>query len=414
MRRQGMGKRPLILMLVMVIGISVFTVACGGGGGTETTTTAGGTGTTGAATGEPVKIAFIEGFTGFMAYDATVCEEGILTGLAMLDNQMAGRPVKYLKADDNSDPVVAVDKTRQLVESDKIDYMIGPLLSPATKSVTDYLAKSSGIPQCSLMGQPVDNLTTANKLAFMPCGLYPSWGYYFGKYVGTELGYKSANCLLYDDTAAYGLEAGFEKGFAEGGGKVLSVNYVPMDTVDFSPYLSALKPADCTNIWIFGNGAIPFVKQYKDYGLTAPLIMPMANNYLEEYLKELGDISLGMIGCDIYTPMLDNTLNAQFIAAYQELYPGKYPTTETYTGWQAVMLYNEALKQTGGDSTPAKVIEAMSTISIDTPAGKVTMSPYKDAYIATRDFFIVKTEDVGNGRITWVPIYTWNQVPLGE
>ena len=426
-----MGKRFMVLLCVFALALSVLAAGCGEQAATETTagpgTTAGGTSSTAASTGtsagatettaaaggEPIKMAFDEGFTGFMAFDASLCEKGILTGIDMLGKQIAGRPVEYLKADNGSDPVVAVDKARQLVESEKINYMIGPLFSPATQAVTGYLATSGGIPQCSLMGQPKDNLATGNKLAFIPAGLYGSWGYYFGKYVAEELGYKTANCINYEDTAAYDLQAGFERGFAEGGGKVLSVNYVPMDTVDFSAYLSALKPADCTYFWIIGNGAVPFVKQCYDYGLTAPLVVPMANNFVEEQLVELGEAGLGIVGCDIYTPVLDNALNDEFTAAYQKLYPNELPTTQGYTGWLAVMLYNEALKRTGGDTTPAKVIEAMSTISIDTPAGKVTMSPYKDVYIGTRDFLMVETQKVGEG-ISWVPVHTYEQVLMGE
>ena len=294
-----MHKRLLILMLAAMLGFCALAVACGGEETTETTaagteTTAAGTETT-AAPGEPIQIAFDEGFTGFMAFDADMSERGILTALAMLDNQMAGHPVEYLKADNGSDPVAAVDKAKQLVESQGLDYMIGPMFSPATQAVTDYLAKAGGIPDCSLMGQPSVNLTTANKLAFIPAGLYGSWGYYFGKYVGEQLGYKSANCINYDDTAAYDLQAGFEKGFGEAGGTILSVNYVPMDTVDFSPYLSALKPADCTYFWIIGNGSVPFVKQCYDYGLTAPLVVPMANNFVEEQLADLGEAGLGIV-----------------------------------------------------------------------------------------------------------------------
>ena len=40
------------------------------------------------------------------------------------------------------------------------------------------------------------------------------------------------------------------------------------------------------------------------------------------------------------------------------------------------------------------------------------MKPYKGAYIPTRDD-ILKTEQVGD-RIAWVPIYTYEQVELGE
>ena len=64
-----------------------------------------------------------------------------------LGNQWEGRPLEYLKEDNGSDPVVAVDKARKLVESDNINCMIGPIFSPSAKAVADYLGKSSGIPQ---------------------------------------------------------------------------------------------------------------------------------------------------------------------------------------------------------------------------------------------------------------------------
>jgi branched-chain amino acid transport system substrate-binding protein len=402
----------------VAFGIGIGGLAAGCGESTTTTTaattaTTAGTATSAAASGEPVVIAYNDGFTGFMAWDAQQTDMGIKTALAMLDNQMAGRPVKYITTDNGSDPVVGVDKAKQLVEAQGLDYMIGPMYSPGTQAVTAYLAKSGGIPDCSLMGQPSDNLQTANKLAFIPGGLYGSWGYYFGKYCNQQLGFKTVNCINYEDTAAHGLQDGFTKGFGEGGGQVLSVNYVPMDVVDFSSYLTTLKPADAMYFWIIGNGAVPFVKQCHDYKITVPLLSMMANNLVEDQLKELGDAGLGLIGCDIYTPLLDSDLNKQFVAAYQKLYPDTLPTTDGYTGWVAVMLYAEALKQTGGDTDPAKVIQAMASITIDTPSGKVTMTPYKDAYIGKRDLLIEKTAAV-NGRTSWAVEYTWPQVLLGE
>ena len=313
---------------------------------------------------------------------AELADKGIKTALAMLDNQWEGRPLEYFPEDNGSDPVVAVDKARKLVESDGINVMIGPIFSPSAKAVADYLGKSSGIPEISIVGQPTENLETANGLAFIHTGFFDSHGYYFGKYLA-EKGYKTANVINYDDTPAYALTAGFKKAFVdEGGGQVLSENYVPLDMVDFSAYLTAMKPADVTVFWIFGNGAVPFVKQYNDYGLTAPLAAPMSNNFSDAQLAELGDIGLGMIACDYYAYTIDNQPNKDFIAAYQKLYPGEFPTPQGYGAWQGVMLYIEGLKATGGDTTPAKVIEAMSNLTLDTPAGKVTIVPYKNAFIA--------------------------------
>jgi branched-chain amino acid transport system substrate-binding protein len=291
--------------------------------------------------------------------------------------------------------------------------MAGPIFSPATAAVTDYLAKAGGIPQCSIVGQPSDNLKTANGLAFMPNGLYSSQGYYFGKYAAAQLGYKTANCINYEDTAARQLQAGFEKGFAEGGGKVLSTQYVPIDTVDFSSYLTTLKGADCTYFWVFGNGAAPFVKQYNDYGLTAPLIAPMSNNFSEQQLADLGELGLGMVACDFYSPEVQNDLNTKFVEAYKAKWDGAYPPPQAFGGWQAVELFLQGVKATSGDTTPAALIEAMSTITLDTPAGSVTMEPYQTAFTPVRDWYILETQKVGD-RIAWVPIYTYEQVQLNE
>ena len=59
------------------------------------------------------------------------------------------------------------------------------------------------------------------------------------------------------------------------------------------------------------------------------------------------------------------------------------------------MMFAKAVEATGGDTTPAKLIEAMSTMSLDTPAGKVTISPYQDAYIGTRQLLHPEERQAG-------------------
>ena len=396
----------LAVLALAVLSLGTLTLtACGSGGdegGTAATPTSG-------ATGEPFKIGFLEGFTGFMAVDAALTDQGIQTALAQLDNQVLGRPVEYIKSDHASDPVVAVDKARQLVESDKIQTMIGPIFSPANAAVTSQLAKSGGIPSISIYGQPVENLKTANGLSFIPSGMFSFAGYYTGKYAVEELGYKTANCINYEDTAGRQLQEGFNNGFKDAGGTILSTQYVPIDAVDFSSYLSTLKGADCTYWWIFGNGAAPFVKQYTDYGLTAPLITAMASNLTEPQMKDLGDAALDLIGGEFYSPQIDNPINKEFVDAYRAQWGGEYPTMQGFGAWLAVNLFVEAVKKTNGDTTPATLIEAMSTMSLDTPAGMYTMSPYETAFIGTGNYYMMKVQKVGD-RMAWVPVFTYEQV----
>ncbi len=371
-----------ILALVLVLGAfgALVLTACGSGGDTGARDeSAAPSGSPAAApTGEPLKIGFDEGFTGFMAVDAQLTDHGIRTALAEVDNQWMGRPIEYYKADNASDPVQAVDKARQLVENNGIQVMLGPIFSPSNAAVTDYLAKGGGgIPSISIFGQPTDNLKTGNNLSFIPAGMMSQEGYLLGKYAVETLGYKTANAISLEDTTGHELMKGFQTAFEAGGGTIVSNQFVPIDTVDFSSYLTTLKPADCTYNWIFGNGTGPFIKQYHDYGLTAPLIMTMADDLQEPVMQELGDLALGIVGSDHYLSTVDNELNNKFVALYDQLYPGELPNMDSYGGYTAVMMFLKAVEATGGDTSPEALKKAMSTMTFDTPNGSITMSPYR-------------------------------------
>jgi branched-chain amino acid transport system substrate-binding protein len=433
-----MRKRLLVSLVALLLGINASVIAaCGGSAGSGNTgeateaTAAGTEAATPAAEGEPIRIVFNAGISGSEVYDSALAKKGIITALRMLGYQVAGRSLEFIEVDNTSDPLVAVEKTRELVQTDTnddgksdrdpVDFICGPLSSASAAGVTYFLGqrveKREKIPQCSVTAQLKENLQTAAELGFVPDGIYSSHGYYLGLYAADVLMLKTANCIHYEDQIAKSLQIGFERGFTEGGGTITSVTYVPEGTTEFADYFAALQPADCTMFWVRGKGAIQFVRQYNSAGLTATLLVPMSSNYSEsqlEYLDALG-LGVGIIAGDVYSPMITNAQNDEFIAVYQELYPGEYPTPETYGGWQAVMLFAEGVKTLNGDtSDPAKVIEAMKTLSMDTPTGTVTMSKYSKGFVGTRDFYILRSENVGGSRIAWVPVRTYSQVLLGE
>lgn len=403
-----MPKRSLSLILLLLLA-TVAIAACG----SEATVTDTSSTPTATATGEPFKIGFNEGFTGFMSANAQLIEHGILTAMAEVNNEWLGRPLEYVKADNASDPVQAVDKARLQVEKDGIQVMIGPEFSPAAQAITQYLSTVGGIPQISVFGQPVDNLKTAHGLAFMPEGIYGAETYMLGKYCVEKLGLKTANSICYEDTASRALQAGFVEGFTEAGGTMLSENFVPPDVIDFAPYVGSLKQADCTVIWIFGNGVAPFVKQYRDYGVQAKLItLTASGNISEPVMKDLGEAVEGIVGIDTCSPEYDSPPNKAFVDAYVAQWDGEYPTADSYGGYIATKLFLAAVEKTGGDTTPATLIKALSSVTLDGPSGTVSFTPYEDAYIGTTNLFIVESKAISGDRIAWVPIQTVEQVKL--
>ena len=197
--------------------------------------------------------------------------------------------------------------------------------------MTGYLARSGGTLQICIYGIDTGNLKSANELSFAPSGFFSFGGYQMGKYAVEQLGYKTANVLSQEDVGAREIVDGFAKGFTEAGGTLLNTVYAPIDTMDFSPYLQKLQGADCTYWWVIAPSAPGFIKQYKDYGLTAPLMTPMASNLTEPAMQDLGrTIALDLVGSDYYSPQVDTPMNRQFVADYLELYPGEYPNMNAY------------------------------------------------------------------------------------
>lgn len=405
-----MKKKLLSTALVLAFATSLLLLSACGSKGSEGTS-GGNSSPTSTASGESIKIGFNEGFTGFMATNAMLIEHGILTAMAEVDNQVLGRPIEYVKADNASDPVNAVDKARQQVEQQGIHVMIGPQYSPATKAITQYLATAGGIPQISLTGQPAENLQTANGLAFMPSGFYGTDTYELARYCVEELGLKTANAICYEDTASRALQKGFNEGFTEAGGKVLEEYFLPPDVLDFSSYLGSMKKADCTVIWIYGNGVGPFIRQYADYGIKAKLVTLMASsNISEPVMSDLGDQAAGIVGIETFSPEYDSPGTKAFVEAYVKQWKGEYPTADSYTGYLAVKLFLAAVEKTGGDTTPAKLIEALSTNVVEGPMSPVSFTPYEDAFVGTINLFVVESERVSDKRIAWTPLKTIEHV----
>jgi branched-chain amino acid transport system substrate-binding protein len=61
---------------------------------------------------------------------------------------VGGKPIELSEADDGAEPSVATASFDQLVESDKIDALLGPSTSPTTLAVVSKI-KSAGVPTCT-------------------------------------------------------------------------------------------------------------------------------------------------------------------------------------------------------------------------------------------------------------------------
>jgi branched-chain amino acid transport system substrate-binding protein len=101
-------------------------------------------GSAGHSTG-PLKVGFILPQTGNFAANGQDEQDGWKVAVNELGDNLGGRKLQTIFVDDAADPNQGLSAARQLVETQKVDLLIGPLAANVGLAVRSYVA-SSGIP----------------------------------------------------------------------------------------------------------------------------------------------------------------------------------------------------------------------------------------------------------------------------
>jgi branched-chain amino acid transport system substrate-binding protein len=340
-----------------------------------------------AAQPAPVKIGVLAPLTGGVAVIGKGEVNGIKLRLKELNYEIAGRKVELIVEDSAGDPATGLTKARKLVERDKADVILGPLLSHVVAAVQDYIGQK-GVPQIHFVAQPPEN-------AKYPTTLVPSWnavqiGRIFGQYAYQKLGHR--RMLIMSSSYVFGkrVSDGFREGFTAAGGTIVNEVYPPLGTPDFVPFLAGLPQADAVFSFFPGADAIRYVKQRKEVGVSERLpLLAIISTVEGMLLPAQGEAALGSLAITHYLEDQDNPVNRHFVAAYTKEYGesplGYYPAL----GYTLVQTLDEALKRTGGRTTPADaLISAIRRVDFDSPQGRFRFDPVRPYPIL--DFYIVR------------------------
>ena len=337
----------------------------------------------------PIKIGAIIDFTGVNAVLAPEMQNGCIQALEEVGYKVAGRPIEFKVEDGGTDPSMAMDKVRKLVEADGISILLGPIQAGEAAGVAGYLDRMK-VPCISFMGLGADLALNYNWM-FLTCGTMDQLTYATGVYAYKDLGYRTATAIGADYVAGHQMIQGFKEGFEDNGGKLLQEQYYGYPTKDFTQYIVAMKQADCVVPWVVGADAMAFFPQYKELGLKMPFVQPEDGGMTLSpgVIKELGNAIVGDVIGAAYVYTIDSPQNKQFVQAYQKRWnslPGSMSGL-TYTSTQIAL---EALRKTGGDTSPEALSKALTGVSIDTVRGHISFSPNR---IATFPYFMVKIDN---------------------
>lgn len=368
-----------------------------------------------ATSGGAIKIGHIRALTGGMAQTGNLMIKSFDLPFKQVNYQVAGKQIQIITGDSQGSSQTAVDVAKKMVQNDKVAMIVGPNNSSEILAVAGYL-NQVGIPQILSTTAPTNQLQN-NQWTFGINGNQPQIPATMAAYAYDKLGFKNINILATDNASGHAFMSYFMTPYKAKGGNIVQEKYTVNPCPDFGPYMSTLTKADAVVGWTSGADAIKYLTQYHQLGIDKT--MPVMGGYHGSFLSpdvlaalppDCADALIGDYVTTPYSPLLDTPANKQFLPVMQAEV-GFIPDDSEAGPYQAAIVVMEALKATGGDTTPDKLRQALFTVTPEGPMG-----PYKfdqKAMSSYMNIYVCKIAKQGKDYV-WQPVETYKNVaPTG-
>lgn len=350
----------------------------------------------------PVRIGLLTVKSGPLAQGGIQMEQGIALFLKHRGNKLAGRAAELIVADTGGNPAGAKTKAQELIERDNVDFIVGPLAAFELLAISDYAAQHK-CPILSLAAAEDMTQRKPNPYFVRASGTSAQSMHPLADYARKELKYYTVITIANDFAFGYEETGGFQRVFEDMGGRVKAKLWPPLVTPDYTPFIGQMSEVDAVVSGLGGSNPIKFMRQYKDQGLTLP-VLGGSVAMDDGLLKSFGDEAIGAISCSQYSADLETPSNRRFVADNIRDYggiPGSY-AAGLYTNGQVA---EAALEQTGGRTDDKEaLIKAMRAVSLtDSPRGPFHFDRFGNV---VGDFFIRRC-DKKDGKLVNTTIKTY-------
>lgn len=189
--------------------------------------------------------------------------------------------------------------------------------------------------------------------------------------------------------------------YEELGGKVvMTENFVPQQTKDFTPLISKIKEANPGIIYIDGeyNDVANILIQIDNIGLEDVQLAGPGNVFKQEFLDIAGDKANGIVLAGTTPVYLDSIMEAadysDYLKDFTKRYNEKYPDTPcdgfAAAAYDAGMLAMTSARNVGTDD-PKALVDDMLTVPIEIASGR-DMS-FENGNNVVKDVFVYTVTD---------------------
>ena len=294
-----------------------------------------------------VKIGFVSTFSGPTAVIGNDMRNSFELALGHRGRRMGGLPVEVIYEDDQQRPDVGKQKTEKLIESDRVNFVVGYIwsnvllasLKPVVDSQTFLISANAGPSQI------------AGELC-SPFFFSTSWQndqtpQAMGEYMNQK-GVKTAFLIGPNYAAGKDMLTGVQTTFK---GRVIGEELTKWpEQLDFSAELSKVRAARPDAVFVFYPGAagVQFLTQYAQAGLKGQIPLYTAFTVDAITLPLQKELALGVPGAQQWVNDLQNDANKKFVADFRAKHK-TYPSFYGAQSYDAAFLVDSAIKAAGGN-----------------------------------------------------------------
>lgn len=393
--------------LVLIMTMMLLVAACGGGSGSSEadknkennqTQTAGSanenTSDTNNTTNKdlpPIRIGVLASLTGALESYGKQTVRGFELGIDYATQgtkTIAGRKVEYIVEDTETKPDVAVKKATKLLETDKVDFLVGSSSSGDTLAVLPLAEEYQKV----MIVEPAvaDSITGTqwNKYIFRTAR-NSSQDAVAGAAAIAKQGVKIAT---FAPDGAFGRDgiAAFKEAAVKLGAAIVEEQYADAAATDFTANIQKILTAKPAYLFVVWAGANTPWKQLHDMKVQEQGIKLSTGAPDIAALKTMQEL-IGMEGFSVYYHTLpNNDVNKWLVEEHKKRFNGDLPDLFTPGGMSAAISIMEAVKKTNGVTESENLITAMEGMSFETPKG--TMTFRKEDHQAMQTLYAVKLE----------------------
>jgi branched-chain amino acid transport system substrate-binding protein len=358
------------------------------------------------AAAETIRIGYLGPLTGIFAQAGKDMLDGLKLSLEEVSYQAGGRKIELIEEDTEGNSATALAKYRKLVDHDNIHVLTGVLLANVGNSL---------VPQIERDQLPTLFLTTPDDLTKRKIAKWLLRSNFAASQIMHPLGDYAAKTLKYRRVATVAMDnpfgheeiGGFQRVFEDSGGKVVQKLWVPLNALDFAPYLTQIqKDVDAICAVFVAGQAVRFVKQYGESGLRGKV--PLIGTGVmtdESALRGMGDEAVGIVGSLLWSPTLQNPANQRFM----KLAEAKFGRTPAY--FSAIMYSSgrwiaEAAQSLNGQVEDREKLVLAIRRAIERtpdPRGPIKLDEYGNP---TENVYIVRVDRAG-GKLVNTVIHTY-------